>query len=101
MQLRLLTLGYMNIFEMLSKAGLKSEQGTIDYSAELVKALASGDPFEILAASLLCLYSVRNSVVHGSRFSYQEVDFLYLCSLLLQEVIMNALVIHFIRKYAV
>lgn len=101
MQLRLLMLGHMNILEMLSKAGLKSEKGTIDYSAELATARGSSDPFIILSSSLLCLYSVRNGVVHGSRYSYQEVDFLYLCSLLLQEVIMNALNIHFIRKYAI
>jgi hypothetical protein len=100
MQFRLMTLGYVNVLEMLSKAGLTSEKGTIDYSAELTTALASGEPFEILASSLLCLYSLRNSVMHGMKYSYQEIDFLYLCSLLLQEVIINALNIHFIRKVA-
>jgi len=101
MQLRLVLLGHKNIFEMLTKARLKSWRGGRNYSSELVKALLSGDPFSILTSSLLCLYSVRNGVIHGSRYSHLEADFLYLCSLLLQEIVMNALQIQFIRRYAV
>lgn len=43
MPLHLLMLGYKNLFEMLSKKDLKSEKGTVSYSAELAKALGSGE----------------------------------------------------------
>lgn len=100
MQQRLLMVGCTNVFDMLVKANLTSEKGTINYSTELAKCIGtSTKPLEVLRWALLCLYSVRNTVLHGARYSYREADFLYLCSLLLQEVSVTALNVNFIRKY--
>jgi hypothetical protein len=98
MQWCLLKVGRKNVFEMLAKADLRSQKKKVNYSQSLQRALRSEDSFAILQAALLCLYSVRNSVIHGWRYKYEEADFLYLCCLLLQEVVVNALSIKFIRQ---